>query len=95
MTFPDGLVILMKDWQEVINRGESKLSLADLASKLGADTGVSPDHNPWQVAELMEKTLKRTGELERAINFIAQFQTEKELLEGTDLYGLICALGIT
>jgi len=44
---------------------------------------------------MIGENLNRLGELDRAIKFLAQFRTEKELLEKTDLYGLMCVFEIS
>ncbi len=92
MYLEEGLEVLVKEWMGLITNGETNLSLADVAVKLGGDCwkGINGQLSPGQVAELIEQELSRLGVLDKAVGFMSRFRTEDELLAETSLYDLIC-----
>jgi hypothetical protein len=96
MYLEQGLEILVKEWVELKTNGETILSLAELLKKLGGEnwSGITPELTPGEVAELIERDMKRLGVSGKADRFMGRFRTEDELLTETSLYDLICDFAV-
>jgi len=95
MKLAEGLGILVEDWQALHEDGGTKLTAEHVVGRLDRDgtTTVTPGLKPGQIAELIMNDLRRMpGVLEKAENFMAQFESAEELLDETDLDCLVSDL---
>jgi len=90
------LTILVEDWQEKLEAGKTRISVEEAAQTIGGENyqGITYAQTPRQMADLIYDDLVEVGSLDNAMEAVAQYQTQEELLKERDLLGMMQDFGI-